>query len=286
MLAMWWAAPVLADTPKPIKARSYKPYPAIEVTNLVFDEPRPIRAWTVRVDLTSPAIEFVTTPRGDVDDRLETACATTMDFAKAEDVDLAVNATPFSPLRSKPGEGMDLIGLGARDGDVYSPPHPEYGALIVTADGALDIVEPPIAEATLAKVDDAVGGFHVLVKNGASRASIVTARVARTFAEPNPRSAVGLSADKKTLWIIVIDGRNRNRTEGMTLDELADYAVSIGCDSLLNLDGGGSTTLVLRDPASEQWRMVNQPVGRHILGTMRQVGNSFGIRVRPRATEE
>ena len=31
---------------------------------------------------------------------------------------------------------------------------------------------------------------------------------------------------------------------------------------LLNLDGGGSSTMVVQDPASKVWRVVNQPVGR------------------------
>lgn len=175
---------------------------------------------------------------------------------------------------------MDLIGLGARDGDTYSPPHGEFGAFVVASDGSVEIVAPPFTADVLAKVDDAAGGYHVLVDNGVSRAPIATAQVTSEFAGPNPRSAIGLSSDRKTLWLIVVDGQNPGRTEGMTLDELADYAISIGCDRLLNLDGGESSTLILRDPASEQWRMVNQPVGQGRLGTMRQVGNNIGIQIR------
>ena len=180
---------------------------------------------------------------------------------------------------------MDILGIGAHDGDIYSSPHPRYGALIVTTTGRVDIVSPPLGLNTLATIDDAVGGFHVLVRRGKSRTASVTASVAPDFAKPHPRTAVGLSADRKTLWMIVVDGRNRGRSEGMSLRELADFGISIGCHWLLNMDGGGSTTLVLQDPASKQWRLVNQPVGRKTPGTQRLVGNNLGVRVVPAPVE-
>lgn len=270
----------------PASQRSYRPYPPTELTSYVFEQPRPIRAWTVRVDLTSPDIEFVATCGGEnLEGNLETRSATTLEFAESEHTQIAINASPFSPLRETSGEGMDVVGLGACNGNVYSAPDERYGALVVTRDGRVEIWAPPYAADQLARVDDATGGFHVLVDDGVSVAARAAAATSPKFADVNPRTAVGLSADGKTLWLIVVDGRNRGRSEGMTLAELADFGISLKCHALLNLDGGGSSTLVVQDPASRAQRVVNQPVGRGPLDTLRLVGNNFGLRVRTDAAQ-
>ena len=45
----------------------------------------------------------------------------------------------------------------------------------------------------------------------------------------------------------------------MTLHELSAEFVALGCDSAINLDGGGSTTLVYRDPATHDLKIANSP---------------------------
>lgn len=277
------ALPVRADELTPIESRGYHPYKPIELTSYVFDSPRPIRAWCAKIDLTSPDVQIVTTPHGDVPPEFETACATTKQFAESADVQLAVNASPFSPFRDHPGEGMDVIGLAAADGDIFSSPHAQYGALITRADGSMRILTPPVDEKTLREVDDAAGGFHVLMRRGEDVSERAAAVVAPGHAGVNPRTAAGLSEDGRTLWLIVVDGRNKGRSEGMTLTELAAFGKSLGCYDLLNLDGGGSTTLVLQDPGSKVYRIVNQPVGLKIIGTERLVANNIGVRIKPEA---
>jgi hypothetical protein len=56
-----------------------------------------------------------------------------------------------------------------------------------------------------------------------------------------PRAALGLSENR--LFAVACDGRSRHDA-GLTLEELASVMVSLGCVSALNLDGGGSTSLV------------------------------------------
>jgi len=58
----------------------------------------------------------------------------------------------------------------------------------------------------------------------------------------HPRSAVAINGDK--LILITVDGRNK-QAYGMNLSELAFFLKQIGAEKALNLDGGGSTTLVL-----------------------------------------
>jgi Phosphodiester glycosidase len=56
-----------------------------------------------------------------------------------------------------------------------------------------------------------------------------------------PRAALGLSDGR--LLAVACDGRSRHDA-GMTLEELAELLVALGCSSAMNLDGGGSTSLV------------------------------------------
>lgn len=58
--------------------------------------------------------------------------------------------------------------------------------------------------------------------------------------EQHPRSAFGWSRDH--LFLVTVDGRQRGSI-GMTLEELSDYLIGLGCDEAINLDGGGSATL-------------------------------------------
>ena len=285
-LSIGFAQSTAAEAPQAKSSRSYRPYPAIELTSLVFEKPRPLRAWTARIDLTSPEVELVTTPPAKSSPGFETESATTAEFATAENVQLAINATPFTPSRRKSGEETELTGLGACDGVIYSNPHNVYGALIVSAEGKAEIASPPINQKILSNVQNGVGGAHVLVSRGINKAYLAEADSHKHFSGPNPRTAVGLSADAKTMWFIVVDGRNQNRSEGMTLSELTEFGMSIGCHDLLNLDGGSSTTLVLQDPVTKNVREVNQPVGFRRPGTARPVGNNLGVRIKQKQNKK
>ncbi len=67
-----------------------------------------------------------------------------------------------------------------------------------------------------------------------------------------PRTAIGWQSDG-TILLVVVDGRQPQWSIGMTLAELAELMRDFGCQEALNLDGGGSTTMVVRD------RVVNRP---------------------------
>lgn len=83
---------------------------------------------------------------------------------------------------------------------------------------------------------------------------------------PHPRTAVGLSRDRRRLLLVVADGR-RPGVPGPTLPELAALLVELGACTAVNLDGGGSSALWVRD------RIVNQPSDR----AERPVANHLAI---------
>lgn len=64
---------------------------------------------------------------------------------------------------------------------------------------------------------------------------------------PAPRTAVGVKADG-TVFFVVVDGRNKPAgMEGVTLPELAEIMYYFGAVDAFNLDGGGSSTMTLKD---------------------------------------
>lgn len=109
----------------------------------------------------------------------------------------------------------------------------------------------------------AIGGNLVLVKDG----------VIDVPSHPlNPRTAVGFSADGLTMWLVVVDGRTSSSV-GMTYLDLANYMKSLGADDALNLDGGGSSTMVTRMPGTTALSVRNTPSD----GSQRLVANGIGF---------
>ena len=84
-----------------------------------------------------------------------------------------------------------------------------------------------------------------------------------------PRTAIGIDRETHQLLVLVADGR-RERSRGMTMVELANEMADLGADEALNLDGGGSSTMVVR-PAGGQLAVRNKPSD----GFQRQVANSL-----------
>jgi exopolysaccharide biosynthesis protein len=98
-----------------------------------------------------------------------------------------------------------------------------------------------------------VGGGPYLV----SRGEIVLNEKAEGFTARSgiggvaPRTAVGMTAPGRFIWLVA-DGRQRD-SKGLSLWELAALVKEIGVIEAINLDGGGSTTLVLND------QIINSP---------------------------
>lgn len=77
--------------------------------------------------------------------------------------------------------------------------------------------------------------------------------------EKAPRSAVAIDSTGKKVWMVTVDGRQSGVSEGMTLMEFAAYLKSLGASYALNLDGGGSTALGIREPGNFNVSLKNKP---------------------------
>ena len=96
-------------------------------------------------------------------------------------------------------------------------------------------------------VADAMGGSTVLMQDG----HIVLGTCTGAICSRNPRTAIGLTADGR-IALVVVDGR-QSGSVGMSLGELANFFQRLGVDSAMNLDGGGSSSMVVKG------RVVNHP---------------------------
>lgn len=63
--------------------------------------------------------------------------------------------------------------------------------------------------------------------------------------ESHPRTAIGILPDRTTVYLLVVDGRRYEYSNGMHLDILAETFYALGCTDALNLDGGGSSTFIV-----------------------------------------
>jgi Phosphodiester glycosidase len=102
----------------------------------------------------------------------------------------------------------------------------------------------------LPNVLDIAGGQPVLVKDGRG---LVPRQCDTSFCAPQPRTAVGYTRDGRVL-IATVDGRQTGWSVGMSLREWAQAFVQMGAEGVLNLDGGGSTTMWVRGEG-----VVNRP---------------------------
>jgi len=91
-----------------------------------------------------------------------------------------------------------------------------------------------------------VGGVGLLMKGGRLVSDWTPEQAREGFAtERHPRTLVGVARDGR-VWLITVDGRNPALSLGMAFSDLQNLARLAGLSEALNLDGGGSTTMVVR----------------------------------------
>jgi Phosphodiester glycosidase len=113
-------------------------------------------------------------------------------------------------------------------------------------------------------VEAAVGGAPIL-RDGRSITGLDDSALA-------PRTTAGVSVDGSRLYLLTVDGRS-TQSQGLTLEELAGMIRSLGADDAVNLDGGGSSTLVTREAGDDAVTVQNVPSD----GAERPVPNALGV---------
>ncbi len=114
-------------------------------------------------------------------------------------------------------------------------------------------------------IENAVGGGGIVLAEGN-----VPSSFSHNITGYQPRSAVGIDKSGKIITLVAVDGR-RSGAKGMTQTQLGYLMADLGCYSAMNLDGGGSTALVLKE--KDEQHIANTPSD----GSSRKVTNSIGI---------
>lgn len=224
--------------------------------------PRLIQVCAVRVDLREPTIDFLVTPSNG-DAPKDTGGRTTSEFLDEFKCQVAINGSVFAPFVKNRGDPMDVEGLSLSRGDLYSPPN-QWDALLLGADRKARIVRPPI---DARGAYNGLSGFFALLINGKNNG---------TMKKTDPRTAVGVTRNGRYLILMVIDGRQAGYSEGTTTAETAEWIRKLGAYNALNLDGGGSTALVM-EGNNGQPGLLNRPSG----GAERRVANHLGVFAEP-----
>lgn len=227
--------------------------------------------YAMRVDLKAPGISFISTPHSGTKD---TTSDTTTDFLKKHHVQLAINAGFFTPCCHSTEESKDILGISISEGKIVSAPSTDgkYDVALLIGrhnQAKITAVQP---NTDLGKVFTAVAGSAIIVQKGRNTGDINKLNSADSA---NPRTAVGLSKNKRYLYLVVIDGRRPGYSIGTTNKETADILIALGAYTALNLDGGGSTTMARMD-ADGNAVTVNRPSGK----TERFDASALGIYAR------
>ncbi len=234
-------------------------------------------AYVARVDLTAPGIGITTTPHSGP---LSTIAETTSQFLLSSGTQLAINANFFAPCCNATAEPKTVLGLAVSNGTVVAPAsvYPAAGAAVLTF---TNTNQASIATVTAAGQIDLTNVYNAVSGSG----EIVTHCVNTAATNPpgvgdpngiNPRTDVGLSSDGRYLYLVTIDGRQAGYSAGVTDSDAANLLIALGAYDGINLDGGGSTTMVMSN-GSGGATVINRPSG----GAQRYDGNALGIYAQP-----
>lgn len=195
------------------------------------------------------------TPGGTYDyrDQKETVMDTVkFELSRGRDILAAVNADFFDMFGD-----CAPSGLCVKDGVVVANPQSDRYFYGVKKDGT-HVIESLAGQPHLLKeLDQAVCGLNLLLENG----EVCDVSVGEFFgSRTHPRTVVGLTEDGRVI-IHVIDGRRPWHSNGATLRECALLLKEHGAVRGVNLDGGGSSTFIVKKEDGHE--MLNHPADLH-----------------------
>lgn len=179
----------------------------------------------------------------------------TAQFAARTQCAVAVNATPFT-------RSGQLAGIYKEEGELLSGPVARYGAIAfkpaenggvsragygesgdlgqadeVGGPGYVARIFESQVDGELEDFDYAFGGFFVVLRDG-----LVCTKFIR---RGDSRTGVGLSADCKTLILLVVEGERLDQSRGLSYPQCGEVFKAMGCSDALELDGGSSSELCI-----------------------------------------
>ena len=283
-----------APVSKPVTERPYKSvvYTREKTsTNSADKDGKPVvwpqEIFAAFVDLTDPNVRVRVSRGGDDPDgpgEWQTTLMPPTKVADREGFDVVVNGDFFAAFNTKDAEGAaaqkafvggrpaKVTGPAVTDGQKWGPPpDKKRGIFYIDASGKPAVVD---AKDVPSDAREAIAGSDVIVRNGVN---VAPPSDKPGFARgPHPRTAVGIRDGGKTLVLCVIDGRKKGVAVGMSLQETAEVMMRYGCTDAVNLDGGGSSMIGIRNAKTRQMEVKNNPSD----GKERSVATVLGVSVK------
>lgn len=265
-------------------------YPGLRRAEKTVTTPQRAVMHVLRVDLEHPDIRLHTTGRhADWGQpmpefpqfTIRTGRQTTRDYLNAQrsaglNMVAAINAAPWKPWSELSDSQKsnyayaDRLGLAVSQGQLVSSPHTAArGSLLIYKNWTAAIFDTITTSPDTSTLLTAVSGFQVALNQGVALGNATAVE---------PRTGLGLGADQRYLVMLTVDGRQSGYSDGATVREVGEWLRHFGSDMGLNMDGGGSTTMVWRNPANGSVGVVNRPSTRIFnFSIERTVGNNLGV---------
>lgn len=242
------------------------------------------RVLCYRIDLQDPDVQLFTTPKCTNCGVYETVAQNTSLFLEQYGVQVAVNggfyASSSGPNDVPIGTPEDVFGLAISGGTLVSPANDNsyMAAMLFTTNKQAFFIPANASPGTnTAGIYTAVSGSRVLLLNGVNQQ-------VPTPTDRDPRTGIGLSQDRRYLFLMTIDGRNPQNgsgwSNGADFYDTGEWLRRFGAWDGANLDGGGSTTMAMADCTGKSVRL-NRSSFVLQYGRERNIGNNFGVYAPP-----
>jgi exopolysaccharide biosynthesis protein len=238
-------------------------------------ESQPVaQVWHV-VTLDMRKVSLSVTP-GDTSTGGEFVARTVSEALAISGADIGVNAGFFAFPKTpgaQRGKALDALGLSISGGVQASGPEAVHKVLDGTLCVAGKTVSLEDGQTCAGQAQEAATAGPWLLRAGQLGD---WSAPAKSFSEGrHPRTAFGLSQDKKRGWLVLVDGRQA-ASAGATLAELAARMRELGAYDALNFDGGGSSALAIKRDGKIE--VLSVPIDGGVPGKERAVANHLFVR--------
>jgi len=248
-----------------------KLYPGATYYRKETQTPRKHVIHVIALDMKTSGLQCLVTPPSHSDG---TVCTrTTSKFLTDFGMRIAVNGdgfdyldpTTYNPENYCPdgGDPVKVKSYAASRGNIYSARLPGRPILYINSSNSISFDTPT------GSVFNAVSGDRMLVIKGKAVADLDN-----TVLEP--RTTIGVTQNGRWMMLVTVDGRQSGYSEGVTFAELANLMISLGVYSAINLDGGGSSTMVIEGINGKPF-ILNSPIDELVSGKERAVANHLGF---------
>lgn len=165
----------------------------------------------------------------------------TSEFASENNALIAVNGSFFNRDSGGSVVFLKVDGTVIHKGHINRNPFNESGAVGWSEDQPIQILKKPESGWISTNFENVMSSGPLLLFDS----QIQSFNNNSFHQNRHPRTAVAITNDKR-LFLVTIDGRSF-QAYGMSISELTNFLQDLGAEDALNLDGGGSTTMWIKN---------------------------------------